>query len=101
LEIAALTRPKVQSTFALWGGPNLDLKSGDFQNAYQPHWFKFTLTSADKEAFNDPAILSIKDDEVALHIFDWYENYAKTNPNISVNTAKYFSDKVDALKEYL
>lgn len=94
-------RPKIQSAFALWGNSNLDLKSDDLKKSYESHWLKFTLTEQDKRTFDDPDILSIKEDEVATHIFDWYETHVLTKEDINQNIAEYFADKIDALKKHL
>jgi len=94
-------RPKIQSAYALWGGPELDLKSKEFEETSGCLWFPFTLTTEDKVAFDRSEILSVKNDQVAAEILQWYELYVPTHPAISSTVASYFEKKIKALKAHL
>lgn len=94
-------RPKKQSAFALWGSPDLDLKSSQFQSDYDPKWFKFKMTPDDKQHFFNAEMLSIRNDRIAGNIFDWYDTYVYSNDEITPDVADYFKGKVDELKRYL
>jgi len=93
-------RPKAQSSYVLWGSPELDLKSKVFIESYKVSWLDFQLTAQDELNFSDMDILSIKNDKVAQGIFDWYYCHIHDNSNIISDISEYFKKKIDNLNKY-
>ncbi|UCS95035.1 FRG domain-containing protein [Echinicola marina] len=93
-------RPKTQSSFVLWGTPDLNLKSNTFTEEYGVLWRKFQVTQEDIERFRTLKVLSTKGDRIAQEIYDWYDCRIDGNTEITCETSGYFKNKIDNLKQY-
>lgn len=58
-------RPKTQSSFVLYGAPELNLKSPNFIKECGALWRKFQVTKEDIESFKGLEVLSTKGDRIA------------------------------------
>ncbi|GAA3934456.1 DUF262 domain-containing protein [Chitinophaga oryziterrae] len=87
-----------QNAYGLLGTVNLDLKSKDFINGYQPKWFKFILTQQDKNKFTNNEMLNITDDPVVPLILEWWELIGEKDSKVSLEAKCYINKKIDSLR---
>lgn len=99
LTLEAANRPKRQKAFSIQVPEHYDLKSEGVKSILNPVWINFELTEEDKMYFDDPNLLSTKEDQVASAIIDWFETHVNGNVDIGSATKLYFERIISDLKK--
>lgn len=91
-------RASRQNAYGLLGTTQLDLKSDEFQNKYQPKWFKFILTESDKEKYTNSEMLAVENDSVIPLILDWWDTIGKQDQKAATEAKNYLEQKIAVLR---
>jgi len=87
-----------QNAYGLLGTPNLDVKSPDFSDEFEPKWFKFILTQNDKLKYTNNEMLSVTGDRVVSSIKEWWIEVGSKDLKASDEAKTYIEMKIALLK---